>query len=244
MNPLILTLLCLSSLVAVVFTILSYKKTLLNLYLKTIASTLFVLLGISSLFCSVAEYIYIGVINDELIDKLIGGFLIITALIFCLIGDVILGMPRISELKRDRLPVIVGGASWFLFGHALYCVALISLFKFSAWVFAIIIPLALFYTFANKLFGKLDYKKLTIGILLYSLVESLSLALCIIAIINQFSTANLLLTIGFTLFFFSDMVLMHNYFGEKKRINSILCHASYFPAQILIALSIYFITIL
>ena len=87
MNPLVLTLLCLSSLVAVVFTVLSYKKTLLNLYLKTIASTLFVLLGIASLYCSVTEYIYAGVINDELIDKLIGGFLIITALIFCLIGD-------------------------------------------------------------------------------------------------------------------------------------------------------------
>ena len=244
MNPLVLTLLCLSSFVAVVFTILSYKKTLLNLYLKTIASTLFVLLGIASLHHLVSDFLYNGFVNESLINGLIGGFLIITALIFCLIGDIILGMPRISELKRDRLPVIVGGASWFLFGHALYCVALISLFKFSYWVFAIIIPLALFYTFANKLFGKLDYKKLTVGVLLYSLVESLSLALCITALINQFSTANLLLTIGFTLFYFSDMVLMHNYFGEKKRINSILCHASYFPAQILIALSIYFITVI
>jgi hypothetical protein len=164
MNPLVLTLLCLSAFVAVAFTILSYKKTLLNLYLKTIASTLFVLLGIASLHHLVTNFLYNGIINEVLIYKLIGGVLIITALIFCLIGDVILGMPRISELKRDRLPVIVGGAGWFLFGHAIYCVALISLFDFSPWVFAIIVPLALFYTFANKLFGKLDYKKLTIGI--------------------------------------------------------------------------------
>ena len=244
MTPLVLTLLCLSSFVAVAFTILSYKKTLLNLYLKTIASTLFVLLGIVSLHHAVTEYIYLEILNEQLVNKLIGGFLIITALIFCLIGDIILGMPRISELKRDRLPVIVGGATWFFLGHAIYCVALITLFRFSSWVFAIIIPLSLFYTFANKLFGPLDYKKLTVGILLYSLVESLSLALCIMALISHSSTATLLLTIGFTLFYFSDMVLMHNYFGEKRRINSILCHASYFPAQILIALSIYFLTII
>ncbi|MBE5764001.1 MAG: hypothetical protein E7339_00150 [Clostridiales bacterium] len=244
MTPLILTLLIINAIVAIVFTITSYKKTLLNLYLKTIASTLFVLLGIASLFYTSSLLLGKEILSKHIVNELIGGFLILTALIFCLIGDIILGMPRISELKRDRLPVIVGGAGWFLIGHAIYCVALASIFEISLWVIAIIIPLSLFYTFANKLFGKLDYKKLTIGVFLYSLVESLSLALCILALINRFSVSALLLTIGFTLFYFSDMVLMHNYFGEKKRIISILCHASYYPAQILIALSICFLALL
>jgi hypothetical protein len=95
--------------------------------------------------------------------------------------------------------------------------------------------------FGNKLFGKLDYKKLTAGVYLYSLIESLSFALCAVALIFNFSILTLILTIGFALFYFSDMVLMHNYFGEKKRLISILCHATYYPAQILIALSIFFI---
>ena len=102
----------------------------------------------------------------------------------------------------------------------------------------------LFYTFGNKLFGKLNYKKLTVGVLAYSLIESLSFALCVTALIFNFTIPALLLTIGFTLFYASDMVLMHNYFGEKKRIISILCHSFYYPAQILIAISLYFINCL
>ncbi len=244
MTPLVLSLLIICAIVAIIFTIVSFKKTLLNLYLKTIASTLFVLLGVASLFHTANELLIKEILNKSTVNELIGGFLILTALIFCLIGDIILGMPRISELKRDRLPVIIGGASWFFIGHAIYCIALACLFKASLWVIAIIIPLSLFYTFANKLFGKLDYKKLTVGVFLYSLVESLSLALCICALVASFSVSALLLTIGFTLFYFSDMVLMHNYFGEKKRIVSILCHASYYPAQILIALSIFFLALI
>ena len=42
-------------LVSTVFTVLSFKKTLLNLYLKTLASTLFTAIGVFSLFALIKK---------------------------------------------------------------------------------------------------------------------------------------------------------------------------------------------
>ena len=222
--------------VATVFTVLSFKKTLLNLYLKSASSVLFTVLGVFCLYSLVCRK------SGEIADNgLIGGFLLLLGLIFSLLGDVILGLPRLTELRRDSLPVLIGGASYFGLAHVIYCIALIFLFGINLWVIPIIIPLSVFYVFGNKLFGKLDYKNLTAGLIAYSLIEALSFALCFTSLLQEYSVQKLLLTIGFTLFYFSDMVLMHNYFGERKRIISILCHSTYYPAQILIALSIYFI---
>lgn len=234
--PLIIITLCLCLAVASVFTVLSFKKTLLNLYLKSASSVLFTVLGVFCLYYLVSRK------SGEIADNgLIGGFLLLLGLVFSLIGDVILGLPRLTELRRDSLPVLIGGASYFGLAHVIYCISLIFLFGINLWVIPIIIPLSIFYVFGNKLFGKLDYKNLTIGLIAYSLIEALSFALCFTSLLQEYSAQKLLLTVGFTLFYFSDMVLMHNYFGERKRVISILCHSTYYPAQILIALSIYFI---
>ena len=234
--PLIIITLCLCLAVAAVFTVLSFKKTLLNLYLKSASSVLFTVLGVFCLYYLVSRK------SGEIADNgLIGGFLLLLGLVFSLIGDVILGLPRLTELRRDSLPVLIGGASYFGLAHVIYCIALIFLFGINLWVIPIIIPLSVFYVFGNKLFGKLDYKNLTIGLIAYSLIGALSFALCFTSLLQEYSAQKLLLTVGFTLFYFSDMVLMHNYFGERKRVISILCHSTYYPAQILIALSIYFI---
>ena len=236
MSTYVLATLILCIIASTIFTIFSFEKNLANLFLKTLSSMLFTILGLFSLYFFI---VYGGLKNTD--NHVIGAFLMFGGLLICLIGDMILGMPRISELKRDRLPIIVGGATWFALGHIIYCTALIMIFGMKIWTLAIILPLCIFYTFGNKIFGKLNYGKLTIGILLYSLLESLSYALCIMALIETKSLASILLTIGFTLFFFSDMVLMHNYFGKPKRVISILCHSTYYPAQILIALSIAYI---
>ena len=230
----IIVLLAVCVLSAAAFTILSYKKTLINLYFKTFSSVMFTILGILSLYTLILN-------SQKLTDnRLIGGFFMVLGLIVCMVGDIILGLPKLAE-TNDSTPIIVGGASWFFMGHVLYCTTLIVLFGISLPVIALIIPLSILYTFVNRKIGKLDYKNLTAGVLLYSIIESLSLALCIVAAIKSFSVAALILTIGFTLFYISDMVLMHNYFGEKRRMISILCHATYYPAQILIALSILFL---
>ena len=231
----LLILLILAILTSTVFTVLSFKKTLLNLYLKTFSSTLFTTLGLFSLFALLQKTN--GIMPD---NRLIGGFLLLLGLIMCLIGDVILGMPRISELKRDYMPIVVGGAGWFALGHVVYGIALAILFGVSPWVICFILPMAIFFTFANQKIGNLNYHKLTVGVFSYAVIESFAFAVCACALIGKFSIFALLLTIGFALFYFSDNVLMYNYFGEKKRINSILCHATYFPAQILIAISIFF----
>lgn len=223
-------------LISTIFTVLSFKKTLLNLYLKTLSSTIFCALGVFSLFALIRKN---GIQLSD--NALIGGFLIIFALILCLVGDIILGMPRITELKRDTLPVIFGGASWFFIGHIIYCVALIVLLGINLYSLLFIIPMSLFFTFVNRKIGKLNYHGLTVGVYFYSIMESLAFAICSCALIAKFSFLSLILTVAFFLFFFSDTVLMHNYFGKKKRIISILCHATYYPAQILISLSVLFI---
>ena len=230
----IIVLLAVCVLSAAAFTILSYKKTLINLYFKTFSSVMFTILGILSLYTLILN-------SQKLTDnRLIGGFFMVLGLIVCMVGDIILGLPKLAE-TNDSTPIIVGGARWFFTGHVVYCTTLIVLFGISLPVIALIIPLSILYTFVNRKIGKLDYKNLTAGVLLYSIIESLSLALCIVAAIRSFSVASLILMIGFTLFYISDMVLMHNYFGEKRRMISILCHATYYPAQILIALSILFL---
>ena len=230
----IIVLLAVCVLSAAAFTILSYKKTLINLYFKTFSSVMFTILGILSLYTLILN-------SQKLTDnRLIGGFFMVLGLIVCMVGDIILGLPKLAE-TNDSTPIIVGGARWFFTGHVVYCTTLIVLFGISLPVIALIIPLSILYTFVNRKISKLDYKNLTAGVLLYSIIESLSLALCIVAAIRSFSVASLILMIGFTLFYISDMVLMHNYFGEKRRMISILCHATYYPAQILIALSILFL---
>lgn len=217
------------------FTIVSFNKTLLNMYFKTFSSVMFTILGLLSLFYLISH-------RQEIPDnQLIGGFFMLLGLIVCMVGDIILGLPKLESQNAGSMAVIVGGASWFFVGHVLYCTTLIVLFGISPAVLFFVIPLSLFYTFVNRKIGKLDYKNLTAGVLFYSIVESLSLALCAVYLIKGFSVSGLLLTIGFTLFYISDMVLMHNYFGEKRRLISILCHSTYYPAQILIALSIMFL---
>lgn len=217
------------------FTIVSFNKTLINLYFKTFSSVMFTILGLLSLYTLIAKC---NELND---NRLIGGFFTVLGLTVCMVGDIILGLPKLEDNRGGSMAVIVGGASWFFTGHVLYCTTLIVLFGITPWVLAFVIPLSALYTFGNKKIGKLDYKNLTAGVLLYSIVESLSFALCASSLIHSFSIAALILTIGFSFFYFSDMVLMHNYFGEKRRKISIMCHATYYPAQILIALSIMFL---
>lgn len=230
----IVILLSICVLASAAFTAYSFKKTLVNLYFKTFTSVAFTVLGLFSLYALVAKGIQI---TD---NRLIGGFFILLGLMICMVGDVILGLPKLAETTKS-FAVIVGGAAWFFIGHVLYCATLIVLFGISPIVILFVVPLSLIYTFLNRKLGNLDYKNLTVGVLIYSVVESLSLAICATELIEGFSVAALILTIGFALFFFSDMVLMHNYFGEKRRRVSVLCHGSYYPAQILIALSIMFL---
>lgn len=217
------------------FTVVSFKKTLINLYFKTFSSVMFTILGLLSLYTLISHSLELS--NN----RLIGGFFMVLGLITCMVGDIILGLPKLEETKNSSTAVIIGGAFWFFVGHVLYCTTLIVLYGISPWVIAVILPLCALYTFGNKKIGKLDYKNLTAGVLLYSVIESLSFALCFVSVLTDFSVSALILTIGFTLFYISDMVLMHNYFGEKRRMISILCHSTYYPAQILIALSIMFL---
>ena len=67
----------------------------------------------------------------------------------------------------------------------------------------------------------------------------------IMAIINGSATVAIMLVVGFVLFWLSDIVLMNIYFGnktDKQKVNYYYFNlAFYYGAQILIALSLWFI---
>jgi len=132
------------------FTVVSFKKTLINLYFKTFSSVMFTILGLLSLYTLISHSL-------ELSDnRLIGGFFMVLGLITCMVGDIILGLPKLEETKNSSTAVIIGGAFWFFVGHVLYCTTLIVLYGISPWVIAVILPLCALYAFGNKKITRLQ----------------------------------------------------------------------------------------
>ena len=97
--------------------------------------------------------------------------------------------------------------------------------------------------FVTSRYMHLDYGKHALlstiyaGVLLFTTVFSIYLAF------STMLTSLFIMAVGFLLFLASDLVLSLQYFGGKQSIKSliILNHLLYYLAQILIAVSIYFI---
>jgi len=153
-------------------------------------------------------------------------YIIILALIFSLIGDVLLMLPNI-KLSLGLLA--------FLIAHLIYAAAFIQ--DVSSYNVMILIPVLLFSIFIYLFISK-NLDKLRIPVILYIIVISLMGWLACNRHANFSDSKSLYVLIGGLLFLFSDSVLAINKFKKQFVLAEILILGSYFSAQFFFALSI------
>lgn len=189
-----------------------------KLWIKGLTSSLFVLMGIANLLLS----LYIGKKNLKFsIFMLIG-------LVFAMCGDIVLNIEFII------------GAVLFAIGHIFYFISysFILKFKWTDLLFGllILIPSVLFITLAPIFnFNVL----MEIVCVVYAVIISFMVGKSIANLARKRNLLNLIILIGSCLFFFSDLMLLLNVFANLPRIVDILCLATYYPAQILLAFSVF-----
>ncbi|MBR2468404.1 MAG: lysoplasmalogenase [Clostridia bacterium] len=135
------------------------------------------------------------------------------------------------------------GAIIFAIGHIFYFVAYsirtkikLTDFIYSAAVFvpsALLILLEKSFDFGGAL--------MQVICLVYALIISLMLGKAIANTTREFSMSNIIILIGSALFFLSDLMLLLCYFGNGGMLADIICLATYFPGQGLLAYSLFHI---
>lgn len=192
--------------------------TLGGTLVKGITSGLFVLLGLVNL-----TYV--------LLQKRTLKFPIImtVGLVFAMLGDILLNVEFIV------------GAIFFAIGHVWYFVAysFVAKFKLSdlSYGIAIFIPSVLFIL----LMPIFDFNGVLMQIVcvVYALIISFMVGKALANLIAHQNCRNILLAVGSILFFFSDLMLLLNVFGDLSRAFDVLCLATYYPAECLLGLAVF-----
>lgn len=142
-------------------------------------------------------------------------------LFLCMMGDILLG--------KD----FVIGAATFASGHICYFVSYCFLQKLRKKDFVIggviFAAAGAFLMFFPLLTFSEEYMRWVC--LAYALIISMMVGKAAANYLTEKSRARLLLAIGSAMFFFSDLMLVFNWFMDTGKITGKLCMATYFPAQ-------------
>ena len=192
--------------------------TIGGLLTKSITSILFVTLGAVNLIFALK--------NKTNFKKFC--IIMVVGLFFAMLGDILL------EIE------FVVGAALFAIGHIFYFIAYCTLQKFEAKNFiysvCIFIPSALIILLVPIFdFGGIFMQMVC---LIYALIISLMVGKAIANLVKEKTILNIIIVVGSCLFFFSDFMLLFNVFANVPRIFGILCLATYYPAEILLAYSL------
>lgn len=166
---------------------------------------------------------------------------VFAGLLFGMAGDFLLAARRLSPGKSDAL--LLGGMAAFFAGHVCYLVYLSLLFTPSWIPFVAALIAAIAFMLLTALLLKLRYGKMFIPCCGYAFIV-MSIFCCAAWVYAGLpNTSTLLLLIGCGLFVLSDVILAFIVFSDKggKRLLTAFNLGSYFPAQVLIALSLAFI---
>lgn len=189
-----------------------------SLLIKSITSGLFVILGTINLIVA---------LKNNIKNKRFA-IIMLVGLVFAMLGDIILELHFIL------------GAGLFAIGHVFYFIAYCNLIKFR-WkdlIFGsiIFVPVTLFIIFAPIFnFGGLVME---IVCIVYAIIISCMVGKAISNFIHYKSPLTLIIMIGSILFMISDFMLLLNVFADLHRIFGILCLATYYPAECVLAYSI------
>lgn len=208
------------------------------LVLLVVADILYITLGRAYIFKTLASSMFVIIAGFNLAvsliktkEHLVYKILMLIGILFAFMGDILL------------IDYFILGATFFGIGHVFYFAAFCFIKKFN-WLdlvyFVVIIAFAFGVIFGYKNF---NFNGMLPVVVCYALIISLMLAK---ATANSRQTdKNKLVTnliwLGALLFFISDMFLLFNVFGAAPRVVDILCLATYYPAQGLLATSIWYI---
>lgn len=189
---------------------------------KTIASILFVLCGAYNLFYC----LYVLKIRKNLSFM----WLMFLGLVLAMLGDILL------------IDYFVVGAILFGTGHVFFFLSFCMISGFSIRdliIGAIIFVLAFLLI---EFYSNFDFGGMKILVIVYALIISLMMGK---ALSNMFCKNNLLIysviLLGAGLFFISDLMLMFYLFAGRAVVFDIICLATYYPAEFILALSIYLV---
>ena len=203
-----------------------------TLILKMICSLIFTFTGIA---CAFATGGFDGIYPKFMVIAFACSFL----------GDVLLHM------KENIVRYIIGGCG-FLAAHVLFIISFIKTgasLSDNAKIFAlrngIIMAAVLILTGVLYVALKLKAGKLLAPIILYVTVLSFMFSKAVDVSVALWNSGNIpgavCVTAGAGLFVFSDLMLGMGFFGDKSYKKQVINMAAYYPAQMLLALSIYFI---
>ena len=197
-----------------------YQKNNFVFWLKCVCSAAFALLGVINLVFAITSG------QDDL------EFFILMAagLVLAMLGDIFLNKS------------FAWGAGFFALGHVGFAVAYSFLQAFGprdvVIIGVIFIATAAFLLFAPCVkFGSENIKWICLA---YSLIISVMLGKAIANMIGQSNAVNALISAGSFLFFFSDLMLVLNWFVRVGRWAGNACMGTYYPALCILALSMYF----
>ena len=136
------------------------------------------------------------------------------------------------------------GIVFFALGHLLYLMAFCRLEKLCLRDVIIIVPIA-----AASLFVVVGTPYITISdpvlrkmLLGYAVVIACMLGKAISNFVAEKTLCRLLIALGSVMFWFSDIMLAIDMFGTPGRLVWILCSYTYWPAQLILAFSLYHYT--
>jgi len=190
-----------------------------SLWLKGVTSSWFVILGGVNLWAA-----------RKVNRKQLRVFILMEAGLFCgMCADVLLGV------------VFFAGVGVFALGHILYLAAFCVLEKYRPRDFLFSIPVALIslYIVLGTPWITVEDPAMRMVLLIYVLIISAMLGKAVSNLRCRPCLFRRLLAIGSVLFWFSDLVLAVDMFGQSSRLTWILCSYSYWPAQNLLAHSLF-----
>ena len=190
--------------------------TLGGLYLKAMTSVLFVLLGAINLIY-VIKYKYT---NSKF------AILLIVGLFFAMLGDIVLNLN------------FIGGAILFAIGHVMFFISYMFIKKLK-WLdlifgLAIFIPSCLIITLLPIFTFDITMELVCV---VYAFIISMMVGKALSNFVAVKDIITFVVLIGSCLFFISDLMLLLNVFAHLPKVIDILCLATYYPAEIMLAIS-------
>ena len=204
----------------------------------------------------------LSIILGDICYMTVGGLLVkaITSICFVVLGLVNLTYVILQKQNNLKFPIIMAiglffamlgdimlniefivGALLFAVGHVWYFIAYNFLQKFKPsdliYGMAIFVPAIIFILCMPIFdFGSLLMK---IIVMFYALIISFMVGKSIANLVATPTRQNILITIGSILFFFSDLMLLMNVFGNLSPVFDVLCLATYYPAECVLAFAIF-----
>lgn len=203
------------------------QKPLYALFIKALASLSFILLGVTRLLFVQSAY-----------PELLGWVLL--GLASGLIGDIVLALRPLRPQEEDKIIIVLGIIS-FALGHLFYLVGL-STIQPIAWISYVIGVIAMVIVVIMSKIMKFEMGIARIPSYLYAFMIFLMIGQGIIFMTSSPQEVSyLIFMIGAILFGISDLILAPIYYTpQTSKMMVVMNLVTYYSAQILIALSLWF----